>query len=113
MARQGQIIELAKDRFRLRWYVGRVNGRRQYRSETFSGGKRAAAKRLREILGDKNRGVRPETRTLNASSMTTRAFCPRRLGSGGGGAWRCDRFAQLPRRHPEYPLRLVPLAGPP
>jgi len=54
---KGQIEKRGEGVYRLRWYQGRdAQGTRQYGSETVKGTRKAAEKRLREVLGQGDRG---------------------------------------------------------
>ena len=54
--RGGQIEKRGVGTYRLRWYTGRVGGRRTYGSETVRGTRKQAERRLREILGKQDHG---------------------------------------------------------
>lgn len=54
---KGQIEKRGNGSYRLRWYIGRVNGKRQYGSKTVHGTKKAAERALREVLAKQDRGL--------------------------------------------------------
>jgi integrase len=54
---KGQIEKRGDGVYRLRWYTGRVNGKRRYGSKTLRGTKKQAEKALREILAKQDRGL--------------------------------------------------------
>jgi integrase len=65
----GQIVKRGKDRYLLRVYLGRDStGKRHHHNETFHGGPKDAAKRLRELLAKHERGepLKLSNDTLNA-----------------------------------------------
>jgi len=60
---KGQIERRGEGAYRLRWYTGRVDGRRQYSSKTVRGTRKQAEKELRTILGRQDRGLVVPSRT--------------------------------------------------
>lgn len=56
MRRTGQIEKRGEGVYRLRWYTGRVEGRRTYGSKTLRGTRKRAERELREILAKQDHG---------------------------------------------------------
>lgn len=59
---KGQIEKRGDGTYRLRWYTGRVDGKRQYNSKTIRGTKKQAEKALRDVLARADRGLAVPTR---------------------------------------------------
>ena len=53
---KGQIEKRGDGTYRLRWYIGRKDGKRVYNSETVHGTLKQAQRRLREVLARQDRG---------------------------------------------------------
>jgi len=69
MSNAGQIVSRGDRRWMVRWYVGRDgNGKRRYASETVKGTRKAAERRLREILNKKDEGTEL-SRDTNCSAL--------------------------------------------
>jgi integrase len=60
---KGQIEKRGEGVYRLRWYTGRVDGKRQYSSKTVRGTKKQAEKALRDVLAKQDRGLVVPSRT--------------------------------------------------
>lgn len=54
---KGQIEKRGPGVYRLRWYTGRVDGKRRYSSKTIRGTKKQAERALRETLAKQDRGL--------------------------------------------------------
>jgi integrase len=67
MSSRGQMIEKGDGKWLLRMYLGRVNGKRQYASETITGTTSQAKKRLTAMLNEKDVGsfVVPSKQTVH------------------------------------------------
>ena len=75
--RQGQIVRRGDSKFLVRWYVGRIEGKRVYGSEIVEGTYRQAEAALTRKLGEKDSGSLTHTTT----KLTLGAYLDEYLGT--------------------------------